>query len=118
MARRSRLHQKFVYASRGLAYIIRRELSFRVELVVAVVGCVVGWFWHLSSLAWGLLVLTVAVVLAAEVLNTVLERLLDLVEPRLSPPVALLKDLLAAVVFLVALASLAVGLSLLWSILR
>ena len=104
---------KFLYACRGLAYVARRELSFRLELGLMFLVMLVAWYLEFSLIAWAVLVLTGAVVLAAEVFNTVLERLLDLVEPRLSLHVAFLKDLLAAAVFLLALGSLAVGVLLL-----
>ncbi len=112
----SRWQRKFTYAGRGLAYVTRRELSFRLELAAVVLGLLLGFLLHFSILAWGLFSLTAAVVLAVEIFNTVLERLLDLVEPRLSVHVALLKDLLAAAVFLVALAAIAIGLMLLRSV--
>lgn len=59
---------------------------------------------------WVALLLVSAVVLSAEVFNTVVERLLDLVEPRLSIHVALLKDLLALAVLVVSLAAFVIGL--------
>jgi diacylglycerol kinase len=99
--------RKFTYALRGLTYTARRELSFRLELVAAVLALGVAWWLGFSTLAWALLLLTMGVVLAVEVVNTVLERLLDLIEPRLSLHVALLKDMLAgALLVLVVVASL------------
>jgi len=100
---------KFRYAWRGLSYVFRRERSFRLELAVALLAVLMGWRLNFSLQAWALLALTCAVVLAAEVVNTALERLLDLVEPRLSLHIAFLKDLLAAAVLLLALGSLVVG---------
>jgi len=115
MPQRSRVQRKFSYAWRGLTYILRRELSFRLELGAVGLGVLAGWLVHFSALAWGLFVLTAAVVLAFEIANTVLERLLDLISPKLSVHVALLKDLLAAAVLLLVLAAAAIALALLYS---
>ncbi len=103
------LSHKFTYALRGLAYVARRELSFRLELTVALVVLGGGWWFHLPPLGWAVLLLTIAAVLAAEVVNTVLERLLDLIEPRLSLHVALLKDMLAGALLLLGLAAVVIA---------
>ncbi|HBH16781.1 MAG TPA: diacylglycerol kinase [Candidatus Veblenbacteria bacterium] len=99
---------KFKYAIKGLVYLWRREKSFRWQVVAAVLVQVVALGLRLEATIWALLTLTSAIVLCAEAFNTVLERLLDIVEPRLSTQVSLLKDLLAAAVLIVVLAALAV----------
>lgn len=97
--------KKFGYACRGLAYVVRRESSFRLMLVVAIIGAIVGWYLSLPYEWWAVFLLSVGVVLAVEIFNTTLERLLDMVEPRLSIHVELLKNLLAGAVLLASLAS-------------
>lgn len=92
---------KFTYAGRGLVYLWQHESSFRWQLVAAVVVQLTAGIMQLELGAWALLTLASAVVLSAEAFNTVLERLFDLVEPRLSAQVAVLKNLLAAAVLLV-----------------
>jgi diacylglycerol kinase len=103
------LAQKFIYACRGLAYVARREQSFRLELVVALAALGFAWWFNFSALAWAVMLLTMGAVLAVEVVNTVLERLLDLIEPRLSLHVALLKDMLAGALFILVLAAAVIG---------
>jgi diacylglycerol kinase len=105
--------RKFRYALRGLSYVVKRELSFRLELVAAVLAGLVAWYFDFNLLAWAILILISVVILTAEIFNTVLERLFDLVEPRLSLHIAFLKDLLAAAVGILALGSLAIGVCLL-----
>lgn len=93
-----RLRLKIYYALKGLAYVGRRELSFQLEIILGLALLVYAYYvaWPL----WKYLVLIglLVVVLFAEIINTVLERLLDLVEPRLSSRVAVLKDILAGAV--------------------
>jgi diacylglycerol kinase len=110
-----RFKKKFIYAGRGLGYVFKRESSFKQELFIAGGAIIVGWYLSFSKAEWLILILTIAVVLSAEVFNTILERLLDLIEPRLSIHIALLKDLLAAAVLLLCLAALVIGLLLIWS---
>jgi len=108
------IYKKFRFAQKGLVYIIRRERSFRWELVAGTVALFLAWYFSLSSLGWSILILVITLVLSAEVLNTVLERILDIIEPRLAVHVAVLKDLLASAVFILVLGALAIAV-LLWS---
>lgn len=104
-----RLGLKIGYALKGLQYVWRRELSFQVEASLGLI--LMGYAYYAAWPLWKWLVLfcLVVIVLFAEIINTILERLLDLVEPRLSQPVALLKDVLAgAVLWLVLGTSLVV----------
>lgn len=94
---------KVRYAARGLAYVTRRETSFRLQLLVAAAIVAYGWWRHLAPASWAVVCLAIGSVLAAEIFNTVLERMLDLIEPRLSKHVGTLKDLLAAAVLVVSL---------------
>ena len=100
---------KCIYAWRGLAYVTRREVSFRIELLVAVLALGAAWQFHFTALAWALLLLTIVVVLAAEIINTMLERLLDLIEPRLSLHISLFKDMLAGALFILAVVAGIIG---------
>ncbi len=104
-----RLGFKIGYALKGLQYVWRRELSFQVEAALGLILIGYAYFasWPLGK--WLVLLCLIVIILFAEIINTILERLLDLVEPRLSQPVALLKDVLAgAVLWLVLGASLVV----------
>lgn len=91
---------KLRYALRGFSYVVRHESSFRLELIAAALVQLAVLVFDLSIMAWAILTLATVVVLSAEVFNTALERLLDVVEPRLSDQVALLKNVLSAAVLL------------------
>lgn len=97
--------KKFQYALIGLGYALRRETSFQLQVAAGVLVIAAAAVRHLPPVRWAVVLIAISSVLAAEIFNTVLERLLDLTEPRLSPHVALLKDLLAAAVLIVSLAA-------------
>ena len=59
---------------------------------------------------WAILVLTVAVVLAAEAANTALETIVDVISPEISEPARIAKDAAAGAVLLLAMGAVAVGL--------
>jgi len=97
--------KSFRFALRGLWRSAQQEPNFRFELAVAAV-VLAGAVWlgfRGASLAFVLL--ATGVVLAGELFNTVLERLLDLLEPRLNRLAGELKDTSAAAVLVLALAA-------------
>lgn len=104
-----RIFKKFRYACRGLLFVLKHELSFRVELLLAVVTLLVASFMGLPPLGWAVILLAIGMVLGAELFNTVAEKLLDLAEPRLSVHVAQLKDILAGAVTIFILMALGVA---------
>lgn len=97
------------HAVRGLGDIARAEQSFRLQLVVAVLIFVLTFFVGLDQWEKILLILLVAAVLVLEIVNTILERIADAVEPRVSPMVREIKDMMAGAVLITALTSAVVG---------
>lgn len=61
-----------------------------------------------------MLLLLVALTLIMELLNTAVEYCVDLFKPRIHPYVQLVKDSMAGAVLLSALASLVIGVMILW----
>jgi len=71
-----------------------------------------------APLWWALVALAVAVVLAAELANTALERLADRLHPEKHPEIKVAKDCMAAAVLVASLGALAVAAALAWELLR
>lgn len=67
-----------------------------------------GAYLKITAGDWALVLMAISAVLVTEVFNTVVERLLDVLEPRFSSHVALLKDLLATAALIVGVAGVAV----------
>jgi undecaprenol kinase len=101
------------FALRGLAHALRSERSLRWQLL-ALVGAVAALvLLRPGALWWALVLLAAACVLAAELLNTAVEQLADLMHPEAHPGIRTVKDCAAAAVLIVALGALAVALALL-----
>ncbi len=109
----SNFFKKFIYAWRGLSYVFKKERNFQIELLLFILVILIGWWLNFSLWGWSILIILAALVLYSEINNTITERILDLVEPRLSIHVAFLKDVQAGAVLLIASASLVVGILLL-----
>jgi diacylglycerol kinase (ATP) len=99
----------FADAGRGIRALLA-EPNARVQLAVAVLVVALGLWLRLGARDWALLALAIALVLAAEALNTALEALADRVAPDRHPLVAKAKDVAAGGVLIASLAAAVLGL--------
>lgn len=104
------LLESFRFAFAGLWYTLRTQRNVRIHLGIAAAAIALGLCLNLSADQWALLTLTIGFVLVSEMLNTALEKLVDLVSPDYHPLAKVVKDVVAGVVLLTAIASVIVGL--------
>ena len=102
------------FAGKGLAKAWRDEANFRIEVVVAIVVIVVSYLLGMSELGLAIIILTCALVLGLELINTMIELVSDVLKPRLDQSVRIIKDLVAAAVAISALGAIGVAICLLW----
>jgi diacylglycerol kinase len=103
------LKRSFHYAFRGLM-LAGHENTFRVLLLVAAMVGVLMVILPLPTWQVIALIMVIMVVLVLEIINTMFERMADLVEPKMHHYVRELKDLMAAAVFLASVAAFITGL--------
>src|SRR4051794_35988995 len=104
------LQASFKYAFTGLCYCFRTQRNFRIHIAIAIVGAILGVLLALSWVEWAVFTAMVVLVLAAEMLNTMIESLVDLVTTDYHPLAKIAKDAAAGVVLLTAIGSVVVGL--------
>jgi diacylglycerol kinase len=105
-----RFLRSFVFAGQGVAYLFRTQRNARVHACVGVAVCAVGAWVGISRSDWAIIVLTIAMVLVLEGLNTAIEAVVDLASPEIHPLAKTAKDVAAAMVLLAAGAAVVVGL--------
>ena len=112
----------FRNAFSGLRRLITTERHFQIHLLAATCAIVLAAVLGFSRVEWAVLVVTIALVLVAEGLNTAIERAIDTTTPGFHPLAKAAKDIGAAAVLIAAIASVIVGLLLyvpkLWALLR
>ncbi len=104
------LAQALAYAAEGLRYVVRTQRTFRVQLALAAaVGVVLLWV-QAPALEAAVVVLAMIVVLAAELLNTGVEVVVDLLVDRNHHVLAkVAKDIAAAGVVVTVVGAAAIG---------
>lgn len=106
---RQSLLRSFRYAFGGISYCISTQRNFRIHTVIALLVVVAGLWLGLSPAEWALIVLTISVVFAAEMVNTALEALADALYPAHHPLIGAAKDALAGAVLITAVGAVAIG---------
>jgi diacylglycerol kinase (ATP) len=102
--------RSFGYAFRGWWHVIRTQQNAWIHAIISTAVFIVGLWLGLSPRDWAILLLTIAMVWAAEFFNTAIEAVVDLASPANHPLAKVGKDVGAAAVLIAALAAIGVGL--------
>ena len=105
----SRIHS-FGYAFRGWWHVLRTQQNAWIHAVISTAVIVVALWLRLPARDLAVLLVTIAMVWAAEFLNTAIEAVVDLASPDKHPLAKVGKDVGAAAVLIAALAAIGVGL--------
>lgn len=105
-----KLIRSFGFAFKGVAYATRTQLNFRIHLFATVLAVGMGLFFHIKHEEWLWVALCIALVLVAEIFNTMIEALVDLVSPGYNEKAGHIKDMSAGAVVLSACFAAIVGL--------
>ncbi|KJS80400.1 MAG: hypothetical protein JM58_18790 [Peptococcaceae bacterium BICA1-8] len=93
----------------GFIYCVRSENHFRIHLKLAGLALALSWFFQISASKWLLVVFSITLVLSLEMLNTAIERAIDLYTGERHPLAQVAKDVAAGAVLVAALNALIVG---------
>ncbi len=100
----------FKYAIRGWLYFFRSEHNAWIQASIAIIACALGFYLNISSIEWCIILISIGVVLITEMLNTAIEKTIDLIHPEYYPKAGAIKDLSAGAVLLSSFIALIIGL--------
>lgn len=101
--------KSFRYAVEGILT-ATKEQNMRFHLVSAVIVVLAGLITGLSITEWLIIILIMALVIATEMVNSAIERVVDLASPEIHPLAKQAKDMAAGAVLVFAVASVIIGL--------
>lgn len=96
--------KSFGFALQGFRFALRTERNIKVMLGAGVVAILFGFLFRLNELEWGLVILSCGAVLFAELINTAIETIVDLVSPEYHDLAGKAKDISAAAVYVLSIA--------------
>lgn len=101
--------RSFRYATEGMVTAVQ-EQNLKFHLVSAIVVITAGLLTGLSVVEWCIIILVIALVIGTELINTAIERVVDLASPEIHPLAKQAKDVAAGAVLVFTLASVIIGL--------
>lgn len=106
-----RLVKSFGYAWEGILHAFKVEQNIRIHTFIAIIIGILGLVLDISSVEWMIIIILIAGMISLELLNTAIERTIDLITNKEYHPLAKqAKDLSAAAVFVFAIISVVIGL--------
>ena len=103
------LLDSFNYAFEGIIHVLRTQRNLRIHFLAAVVVFAAALAVGVTRLQLIALVLAIAFVLVAEMLNTAIEGVIDVTTTSFDPNAKLAKDIAAGAVLIASITALAVG---------
>jgi diacylglycerol kinase (ATP) len=105
---RARL-KSFVYAWEGIVWFFKKEHNASVHLSATVMVLVLSVSFGVDKTEAIAVVFSIVFVLVTEMINTAVEKIMDLVSPTYHPLVKMVKDVSAGAVLVAAVAAVLVG---------
>jgi len=103
-----RLFKSVNHAFHGIKYTFSQQ-SFFLMFLIAIGTLALGFWLRISYFEWLIIIFLIGSILSLEMLNTVLEKTLDFLEPYISDKIRMIKDLIAGAVLIACLTAFILG---------
>jgi diacylglycerol kinase (ATP) len=100
----------FKYAFKGIGYSLKTQRNAQIHTGVAILVVILGFVLKLNTTEWIIIVFAIALVLVAELFNTSIEFLIDLLSPEYHEKAGRAKDIAAGAVLICAIGAAIAGL--------
>lgn len=101
--------KSFRYAFNGIKIMFSSEHNSWIHLLAAIIVLLLGFYFHINSTEWILVIIVIAMVLAAELINSAIEIVINLISPGYNTKAGKVKDLAAGAVLVCAIAAACIG---------
>lgn len=94
----------------GIKYTYVSGKNFKIQLFFAIIATIAGIIFKISLLEWSIITILVFLVLFAEMINTVIETIVNMITNEYNEKAKIAKDVSAGAVTICAICSVIVGL--------
>ena len=101
--------KSFTYAFKGIILLVKREHNARIHLVALVGVIIAGLILRIGIYEWMAVVFASGLVFMAELFNTAIEKLADVVDSKWNERIGLVKDYAAGAVLVSAVVAIIIG---------
>ena len=106
----SKLLRSFLFALRGIKTVFKEEQNFRIQIAGTLLVFIGMILLKLKTWEQTVLVLVVMSILVLELINSTLERFVDIASPRLHIQAEAIKDIMAGAVLIASAGAVIIGL--------
>ena len=100
----------FSHAFAGLVWALRTQPNFRVHLVLSAIAVSLSVYFHITNTEWAIIVFTIVWGLTAELINTAIESMTDLITKEWREEAKIAKDVAAGMMLTTAIGAVVVAL--------
>jgi len=101
--------QSMEHALNGISYVTTHERNFKIEIVLGTLAIILGFLLKVSTIEWLILIITISLVLCLEIINTAIERCVDLITNDYKELAKITKDVSAGAVLVMSMFSVVIG---------
>jgi len=101
--------KSFGFAWSGLTLLLFKERNFTIQFLIGIAVIISGYLFHISKTEWLMVLLSIALVLSLEIVNSAIETLADAITKEKNQKIKKSKDLAAGAVLLAAFGAAIVG---------
>lgn len=102
--------KSFVYAFRGIGRVFKTQPNMQIHVIIVLLVIVAGIWLELSVPEWLFIVFAIGFVFSAEIFNSAIEKLVDIVSPGYDDRAGRIKDMAAGAVLIAAITAVVIGL--------
>lgn len=105
-----KLINSFKYAIEGFISSFKTERNMKIHIMAMILVIIAGFIFKLTKIEWCIITIVIALVISAELINTAIETIVDMISPQKNPSAKLVKDISAGAVLVLAIGAVIVGL--------
>jgi len=107
--KRIHLWKSFAFAITGIKMALRTERNMRIHLSVSVLVIFCAAFFSISKIEWLFILIAIGGIFSLELINTAIERVVDLITAEYHPLAKQAKDVAAGAVFIYSIMAVIIG---------
>ncbi|RSD22743.1 diacylglycerol kinase family protein [Mesobacillus subterraneus] len=107
--RKHTLASSFKFGFQGIASAAVRERNMQIHLGISLIVIIAGFSFSITAFEWIAIILCIGGMISLEMMNTALERTVDMFTKEFHPLAKQAKDIAAGAVLVFAIASVAIG---------
>jgi diacylglycerol kinase len=98
-----KIFRSFIFAWRGLRYTFKNEHNFRVQLLIGICVIIAMILLNIDNWQKIVLLMLITLVLVLELINTIFEKIVDILKPRIHFYIEIIKDIMAGAVLIASI---------------